>query len=385
MTTFDVGIIGAGVHGAAVAFHLAKGGTETVIFESGSPAGGPTGRSSAICRSYYTNAFLAGCARDSIRMFENFEELTGRSAEHHRTGLLYLHPPQDAEAVRASVAQLNDLGVPTDLLTPDDVEERFPATFDLDGIGIAAWDHEAGYADPHATTEGLFRKALELGAEARLGATVTALEPELTSGATVTTSDGERATCGRLLIAAGPWTRPLALQAGVDLPLSVERHVVATFRWGSAEPVPGHGDLIGGYYFRPEGEEMYLVGSIHEAPEADPDRFDEDIKPDEIADLAERVVRRVPRLETSEVHGGWASLYDVSPDWQPVIGEIAPGIFVDAGTSGHGFKLAPALGGHIASLVLGEETDPGLDEFRPSRFAEGSTLSAGYGDARILG
>jgi glycine/D-amino acid oxidase-like deaminating enzyme len=191
--------------------------------------------------------------------------------------------------------------------------------------------------------------------------------------------------CGRVLIAAGPWTRPLALQAGADLPLHVERHVVATFRWAGAEPVPGHGDLVGGYYFRPEGTDLYLVGSIHEAPRADPDHFDREIRQDEIADLAERVVRRAPRLEASEVHGGWASLYDVSPDWQPVIGEIAPGIFVDAGTSGHGFKLAPALGRHLADLVTGEPTDPALAEFHPSRFETGAVLSAGYRGARILG
>jgi sarcosine oxidase subunit beta len=68
-----------------------------------------------------------------------------------------------------------------------------------------------------------------------------------------------------------------------------------------------------------------------------------------------------------------------------VIGEVAPGIFVDAGTSGHGFKLAPALGGHVAALVAGDEVDPGILDFHPSRFEEGRTLSAGYGDARILG
>jgi glycine/D-amino acid oxidase-like deaminating enzyme len=75
----------------------------------------------------------------------------------------------------------------------------------------------------------------------------------------------------------------------------------------------------------------------------------------------------------------------VSPDWQPVIGEIAPGVFVDAGTSGHGFKLAPALGRHVADLMTGEAVDPGLRDFDPFRFARGSELSAGFGRSRILG
>ncbi len=101
--------------------------------------------------------------------------------------------------------------------------------------------------------------------------------------------------------------------------------------------------------------------------------------------MADPITRRAPDLERSEPRGGWASLYDVSPDWQPVIGEVAPGVFVDAGTSGHGFKLAPALGGHVAALVAGDEVDPGLLEFHPRRFDEGRMLDAGYREARILG
>ena len=85
------------------------------------------------------------------------------------------------------------------------------------------------------------------------------------------------------------------------------------------------------------------------------------------------------------MQGGWASLYDVSPDWQPVIGAIAPGIFVDAGTSGHGFKLAPALGAHVADLVMGRRVDPGLEAFSPARFETGHGLDAGFGEVRILG
>ena len=75
----------------------------------------------------------------------------------------------------------------------------------------------------------------------------------------------------------------------------------------------------------------------------------------------------------------------MSPDWQPVIGEIAPGVFVDAGTSGHGFKLAPALGAHIADLLTGADADPGLEQFHPRRFERAGGLDAGFGEARILG
>lgn len=384
METFDVAIVGAGVHGASAAFHLAGRGLRVVVLERTVPAGGPTGASSAICRAYYTNPFLAGVARDSIAMLLDAHEAIGVDAGFRPTGLLFLHPPADAAEVGAAVARLNGLGVATELLRPDAIAERYPA-FDLDGIGVGALERDAGYADPHATTDGLLRRAVELGAAVRSHAAVRTISAG-ERGVTLTLVDGGTLACARALIAAGPWSGPLAAQVGADLPLTVERHVVATFRWAGAEPVAAHGDLLGGYYFRPEGEDLYLVGSVHPAPTVDPDGFDVAIREPEIRGLAEAVVRRVPHLAASESHGGWASLYDVSPDWQPMIGEIAPGVFLDAGTSGHGFKLAPALGRHVADLLTGAaDLDPGLAAFDPFRFERGEELAAGYGTARILG
>jgi glycine/D-amino acid oxidase-like deaminating enzyme len=383
MRSFDVAVVGAGVHGASVAFHLAGRGVHVAVVEKDAPAAGPTGRSSAICRAYYTNPFLAEVARESIAMFRDFAEHTGRDAAFRETGLLVLHPPEDEAQVREVVPRLNGQGIPTDLLTPEEISTEWPA-FDLEGIAIGAHERDAGHADPVLTTQGLFDRARELGMIPRLGRRASDLVRD-GSGWAVVTEDGERISCERVLIAAGPWTKPLSARVGGDLPLTVERHVVATFAWGGAEPMPAHGDLPNGYYFRPEGEELFLVGPLHPEPQADPDRYDERLGEPESADLGARVVRRVPALERAEPRGGWASLYDVSPDWQPVIGEIADGVFVDAGTSGHGFKLAPALGRHVADLVTGAETDPGLAQFDPRRFADHEDLAAGYGDARILG
>jgi sarcosine oxidase, subunit beta len=383
MSTYDIAIIGAGVHGAAAAFHLTGRGLRVAVFERFAPAGGPTGRSSAICRAYYTNPFLARCARDSIEMMADFRQRTGVDAELRRTGFLYLHGPSDVASMSASAAALNGLGVAVDVLAPDELAARFPQ-LDLSGIGAAAWERHAGYADPASVTHGLFRRAVELGVESRLGQSVSTIALEDGGGATLVVRD-DRIRCDRLLVAAGPWTRPLLSGAGVDLPLTVERHIVGTYRWGDAERAPAHGDLLGGYYLRPEGTELFIAGYLHPAEEVDPDAFRQSVTDDELHELAALFVRRVPGLEVAEVHSGWASLYDVSPDWQPVIGEVAPGVYVDAGTSGHGFKLAPALGRHVADLVAGEEPDPGLKQFHPERFTRDCSLAAGYGQARILG
>jgi glycine/D-amino acid oxidase-like deaminating enzyme len=278
---------------------------------------------------------------------------------------------------------LEELGIVTEVLDPETVVERYP-TIDIDGIGIAVWERNAGYADPHAVTSGLFDRAVALGALGRQDDPVVDLEPR-SSGATLVTRSGERIGCERVVLAAGPWTGPLARQLGVELPLHAERHVVATFRWAGAEPCPAHGDIAGGYYLRPEGTEQFLMGPLHEEPPVDPDAFDTSIRADEVERLASRVTARFPDLHRATSSGGWASLYDVSPDWQPVIGEIAPGVFVDAGTSGHGFKLAPMLGAHVADLVLGQPVDEGLRAFDPSRFERGEALAAGYRENRILG
>lgn len=383
-TTSDVLIIGAGVHGASAAYHLASRGVGIRVLEKGYAAGGPTGRSSAVVRAYYTNELLARIARDSIAIFESFGELTGGDAGFRRTGALWMHAASDEAAARASAATLDAMGIRCDVVPGDTVRASHPR-FAADDVAVAVWEHSAGYADPVGTTTGLLDRARELGARYTRDATVTTIEEGPTSVA-VTTSSGDRYEAERLLIAAGPWTKPLAAQVGADLPLTVERHIVATFAFANAPQVPFvFSDTIQSYYFKPEGETQFLLGPLHEEPQVDADSFDEEISDAESIGLAEKVVRRVPDLADAAPRGGWASLYDVSPDWQPIIGAIGERTFVDAGTSGHGFKLAPALGAHVAGLVLGDEPDPGLVAFSPRRFEDGALLAAGFGGNKILG
>jgi len=382
----DVIIIGAGIHGASAAYHLARSGASVTVVEREFPASGPTGLSSAICRAYYTNRFLAEVARDSIAMFADFEAASGgRDASFRRTGFLYLHPEADAERVRNTTAALNELGIAVDLLTPDDLRSGFPDV-NPDGIGIAAFERDAGYADPVGTTTGLLSWAQDHGAEVLNRSRVTAISADDAGTIELATHGGRTLACDRLLIAAGPWSGALARQLGVDLPLTVERHIVAVAAWGAGERMGyGHIDVAGGYYCRPEGAERFCLGGLTPGePVTDPDSFNRSMGDPEALGLLTAAAHRIPGLDESQPRGGWVSVYDVSPDWQPVIGEIAPGVFIDAGTSGHGFKLAPALGRHVADMILGHP-DPGLAQFSPARFATGRDLAAGFGTARIIG
>jgi glycine/D-amino acid oxidase-like deaminating enzyme len=361
-------------------------GVKPVLFERAAPASGPTGRSSAICRAFYTNRFLAQVAHDSMEMFASFREISGGAdAGFRRTGDLYLLGPSELAHVEQTAAMLAEVGTDIELLNPARLQRRYPE-LDLDGIAVAAWEPQAGYADPVATTQGLLQRATELDLRPKLYCEATAIEPRPTGGAYVSSRSPDRTECSRLLIAAGPWTNQVLRQFGVKLPLTVERHFVATFGWHEAPALPYVlGDVPSGYYMKPEGSELFLVGPLTSEPQADPDHYAASLTPAEISRMASAITARIPSLVGADSRGGWASLYDVSPDWQPVIGEVAPGIFVDAGSSGHGFKLAPALGRHVASLLLGKEVADGLRQFEPGRFAAGRQLATGFGSARILG
>jgi sarcosine oxidase, subunit beta len=382
----EVAIIGAGIHGASAAFHLASMGIKSTVFEQGAPAGGPTGLSSAICRAYYTNRYLARIAHASLDMFRAFGELTGgRECGFRQTGMVYLHPETDAGALHDASRYMNSIGTRIEILSQAELHRDFPL-LDLKEVGVAAWEPDAGYADPVATTAGMLARACELGAEQRLYTRVVGLEPRHAGGASLSLDNGETVECERLLIAAGPWTKGLSAQLGAQLPLTVERHYVSTIRWSAAREMRyAHADIVGGYYCKPEGDDLYCLGPLTPEPEVDPDEPVRGIDLQESDALATLATKRIPRLKEAESTGGWASLYDVSPDWMPVIGEIAPGVFVDAGTSGHGFKLGPALGVDVAALIAGGEVDDGIREFTPERFEDGRRLAAGYGEAKILG
>jgi glycine/D-amino acid oxidase-like deaminating enzyme len=387
VTSYDVGIVGAGVHGASAANHLARRGVSTVVFEANTPASGPTGQSSGIVRSYYTNPFLAEVARDSTAFLADFPSKTnGADSGYRRTGGLYLHGENDVDHVMRTADSFAQLTISHDVLSPAQLTARFPS-LNFDDVAIGVWEENAGYADPHQTTLGLIAAAVALGAHIQQRTQVTTLV-EGRDSVRVELANGQKVQVNQLLIAAGPWTGPLASALGVTLPLRVERHVVAGLHQpASNEPIDANHviiDVAGGYYSRPLEPDQFLLGPLAPGEVATPDDFSTRVSDLEFAWLAERAIERVPSRALAAAHTSWASLYDVSPDWQPVIGNLTERVFVDAGTSGHGFKLAPVLGDHVAKMLT-DEADPRLAQFTPERFSIGATLDSGFGVARILG
>ncbi|MDQ7801145.1 MAG: FAD-binding oxidoreductase [Armatimonadota bacterium] len=375
----DVVVVGGGCVGASAAFHLAQlGAGRVVLVERGQVGGGPTGRTVGIVRLHYSHEPLVELARRSLERFVRFHELTGRSADFTRTGFLLLAPASELEGLAANVALQRRLGVRAEVLTPEEVA-RLDPRLSLEGVAGAAYEPDAGYADGYATAAGFAAAARELGVEVWEG--VAAEEVQAAGGRVtgVQTSRGPVA-CSRVLVAAGVWTAGLLRPLGVDFPVVASREQVVQLappaQFGRLEVVLE--DLSLGFYARPETGGTVLAGVLEEEPEevVDPDRYNAGVDWAFVERVGSLWSKRYPSAAQAEFRGGYASIYDVTPDWQPVLGPVdgTDGLFVAAGFSGHGFKLSPALGEELARWVCGQSLSVDLRMFSLRRFSEGALL-----------
>lgn len=383
--TYDALIIGGGIMGCSTALQLARAGLSVAVLEKGSLGSGSTGKSSAIIRQHYSNDTTARMALESLRVFQNFDELVGGESGFTRTGFLVLTPASDVQGLRANVEMQQSLGIGTELLDRDQLAERWPilATHDL---VAAAYEPESGYADPNLTLNGYARALRDAGGSLRLNTEVTGID--IGAGGTVrgvTTTQGKM-TAPIVVNCAGPWGAQVARQAGIGIPVNSCRVQVAFLRRpaGHESNHPVVADFVEGVYWRDETGALTLVGLIDPGEAdaiVDPDHYREALDADFLLLAGEKVVRRYPALERSKAAGGYAALYAITPDWHPIIDEAIPGsgFYLCTGFSGHGFKLGPAVGRMTADLILGRDSGPtDVSLFRLSRFAEGKPVKGSY-------
>jgi len=391
--TYDAIVVGAGVIGASTAFHLAKlGGLKVCVVERGAVCTGGTSKSCAIVRSHYSVLTNTQLTVKSIEMFGQFKDwLEDDEAESGftNTGYIIVAPEGDfASKLADNIAMQAGVGADTFQISREEALERHPL-LSLDDAQTIGYEPDSGYADPYLTTTSFLNAARRKGVTIKTDCPATSLILEGGKVKGVETAQGTL-HAPTVIVAIGPWSRSLTDAAGIDIPLEVSRHSVLTLKTGDeyARTLPIVKDLATGdkMYFRPATGGVVLVGTgDHGDPITDPDSMDENIGDDFVLHMGAQLAHRMPSFGDAVLTDSWVGAYDITPDWNPVLGFVPDvgGLMVNFGFSGHGFKLAPAIGKVQAQTVLGQATDVDISGYGLDRFAAGRLLTGAYGIGSI--
>jgi sarcosine oxidase subunit beta len=374
--TFDLLLLGGGAHGASLAFHLSARGLKVAVLEKKTLAAGATGRSSGLVRMHYDLEAEARLAWESFQWFRDWKERVGGESGFTRTGFLQLVKREHVDALKANTAMLQRIGVPTMLITAEDVKRLAPALV-TDDFDLAAYEPESGYADPVSTAASLMNAAKARGAVLVQDCAVTGitLHSGRVSGVT-TTRGGFSAPI--VVNAAGAWAKQICQMAGVDLPLGTWSHDVL-FAVRPPElrlPHPTVIDFPNSMYFRPEGS-LTLVGLEDGNPlNEDPDGDTDHARAGFVERAIDRLCKRIPAMERGALQSAHGGYDGITPDQHPAIGPIGPeGFWLDCGFSGTGFKISPAVGLCLSEWILdGAPKTVDISLFTPTRFEKGIHL-----------
>jgi glycine/D-amino acid oxidase-like deaminating enzyme len=380
--TADFVIIGAGVMGASIAFHLARRNAgRIVVIDKDHVASGGSSRSSALVRMHYSFAPEVQLALVSLNMFQHWREIVGEAGEFRKTGFVRIVHPAETALLKQNVAVQRGLGANVELIDRQQLRELEP-DWTVHEIELAAYEPDSGYGDGNVVASDFLSAARDRGATYLSKASVTSLLVEGGHIRGVQTDSG--AIHSPVVIAAtGPWTRPLLHSTGFDPPIEPEYHQVAILK--NAADMKSGGcaciDSVTATYFRSDGSDKFLVGDFYGKRPVDPDNYPQRASETDLEEIIERASRRVPKLERAEVMRGVTGVYDMTPDARPLLGQVpgCEGLYLCAGFSGMGFKISPAIGLVMSELILdGAATTVDISAFHPARFAEGKPIKAEF-------
>ncbi|HET9488545.1 MAG TPA: FAD-binding oxidoreductase [Methylomirabilota bacterium] len=373
--TADVVIVGGGVTGASIAFHLARAGVrDVVVLERRFLASGGTGRSVGIIRQLYPTAEMTHMVLRSLDVYRRFDELVGGEAGYVGCGALIAVGSSMRPRLERVLALQRPLGVRAELLSPADAARVEPRVDPACLTGVV-YEPDSGYADPSAVTLAYAAAARRLGVAVEQGHEVTRILTHADRVTGVATAGGDVVTAPVVVNAAGLWSPRVAALAGITLPIVIGRHPVFI-----VERDPGFGpphrvflDLGGGAYVRPETGALTLTGSLTDDERqhpVDPELLGSEAGFAEATEALERSSRAMPRLAEARYRRGYVGAFDITPDWMPILDQSPlAGLWIAAGLSGHGFKLAPAIGEMMAALITGASPPVNAVPFRFDRFA----------------
>jgi sarcosine oxidase subunit beta len=367
-STADVIIIGGGIIGVCTAYYLAvRGGVDVVLLERLLLAQGSTGLSVGGIRQQFSHPANIRLSQETVALFERFEDEFGVDIKFCRAGYLFLAERKDTWLdFEASAEVQRSLGVPVELLTPSEIESRWPYLNVEDLVG-GTFCSEDGYADPYLVTMGFAAAARRLGVTIEEMTEVTAIQA---AGGRVegVCAGGSSIAAPVIVNAAGPWAAQVGHLAGLDLPVRPYRRqafMTAPFD-ALPRPVPMIIDQDVTFYIRGADPGLILGMSDPDEPSSTHLNIDREF----MERVVETAVHRAPRLERARILRGWAGLYEVTPDDNPIIGEAPSlgGFFCAVGFSGHGFQHGPPVGRILSQLILDGRTDFDLAPFAHDRF-----------------
>ncbi|MFD7664322.1 NAD(P)/FAD-dependent oxidoreductase [Streptomyces sp. NPDC059788] len=377
----DVVIIGGGVLGASIAFHLAEAGvTGVLLLERDRPAAGSSGKPIGGVRAQFSDPLNIRIGRRSLEAWRAFGERPGADIGFESAGYLFLLG-DDAELAlfEEGVAAQNALGVPSRITGPAEAAALCPY-LDPDSIVAAAHCPTDGYALPGAAVTGYLRAAVRRGAAVRTHCPVTAIDTEGGALEAVRTPRGTVRTT-TVICCAGAWSAEVGAMAGVRLPVTPLRRQIAFTGPLDAPPprIPFTLDFTSTAYFHNDGAGGLLLGMSD--PRQEPG-FGREFSREWLAPFREAAGRRAPALADMPVAHGWAGLYETTPDNNALIGEAAdvPRFLYATGFSGHGFLQAPAVGELVRDLYLRREPFLDIGPLAATRF-DGRAADAAEGSA----
>ena len=376
----DFIVIGAGVTGASIAFHLMKRKAGRVlVLDRNLAAQGGSSRSSALVRMHYTLPEEVQLAVRSYEIFANWQDYVGRPGHLKRIGFVQIVPEDEIELLKKNVEMQRKLGANTRIISSKELSEIEP-DWRLADVSFAAYEPDSGYGDGSVTANDFLARAREMGAEFLPRTRVTAFDVEGARVRGVVTDKGDF-EAPVVISATGPWSVPLFRDVGFDLPIEPEFHRVAILQ--NAPGMKGGGcaliDSACLVYLRSEGDGMTLIGEFTGAYGIDPDDFPQSLSQEDLAEIALVGARRIPALENSGVVRGVTGMYDVSPDYRPLLGQTpgVEGLYMACGFSGMGYKISPAVGLTMAELIVdGRAKAVDISIFDPGRFAAGNLIRA---------
>jgi sarcosine oxidase subunit beta len=366
----DCLIIGGGVVGCSLAYHLARGGMRPLLLERAIVGEGSTAKGAGGVRQQFSTEVNVRVSRMSRAMLLRFPEEIGGTAALREIGYLLLATTDDeARQFARNVEVQRGAGLEeVRLLSPDQALELVPELRG-DDLRAATFCPTDGLAGPHEVTTGYAAAARRLGARIVEDCAVDGIEHKAGRVSGVR-ARGQHVSAAMVVNCAGAYAAVVGAMAGVNVPVKpYRRHIFVTEAFSLSRPAPMTVDFRTSFYFHPEGDGLLLGMS----DPAEPSSFDTSVAWDFLEHLIEHATWRLPVIERATIRTGWAGLYEVSPDNQAIVGESPElaGFWLCCGFSGHGFMQAPAIGHLLAERLLGREPEIDLAPYDPQRFARG--------------